>query len=161
MGLGRPYDPHFERLRVSRLRGGVWQTAGGVVFDPSTGCVLLVQIRRELGKGRDGWTWPKGRLDRGESPIAAAVREIEEETGVVARPLVKLSSFRTPRALRHYFLCTRLAEHGVRTSEAEAVCWVSPKRAKRMLERQRDRGVLKAARRAIAAFERAYVRRAA
>lgn len=28
------------------------------------------------------WTFPKGKLDRGEKPIAAAAREVEEETGL-------------------------------------------------------------------------------
>jgi 8-oxo-dGTP diphosphatase len=30
----------------------------------------------------DDWTLPKGKLERGESPEDAAVREVEEETGV-------------------------------------------------------------------------------
>ncbi|MGW5071498.1 NUDIX domain-containing protein, partial [Streptomyces cyaneofuscatus] len=29
----------------------------------------------------DDWSWPKGKLKRGEEPLAAAVREVLEETG--------------------------------------------------------------------------------
>ena len=34
---------------------------------------------------------PKGLVDPGEKPQAAAVREVREETGIVAEPIVKLS----------------------------------------------------------------------
>jgi 8-oxo-dGTP pyrophosphatase MutT (NUDIX family) len=34
---------------------------------------------------------PKGLVDPGEKPQAAAVREVREETGIVAEPVVKLS----------------------------------------------------------------------
>jgi len=34
----------------------------------------------------DDWSLPKGKLDPGESAVAAAVREVVEETGVTARP---------------------------------------------------------------------------
>ncbi|MFB4305320.1 NUDIX domain-containing protein [Actinomadura sp. GTD37] len=33
----------------------------------------------------DDWSFPKGKVDRGEHVLRAAVREIEEETGIVAR----------------------------------------------------------------------------
>ena len=38
----------------------------------------------------DDWSFPKGKVDRGEHPLAAAVREVEEETGLrvrLGRPL--------------------------------------------------------------------------
>jgi 8-oxo-dGTP pyrophosphatase MutT (NUDIX family) len=35
-------------------------------------------------------TLPKGLVDPGEKPQAAAVREVREETGVVAEPIIKL-----------------------------------------------------------------------
>lgn len=52
--------------------------AGGVVFDPD-GRVLL--IRQRSGE----WVFPKGHLDPGEDHLTAALREVEEETGVSAR----------------------------------------------------------------------------
>src|SRR4051794_31836773 len=39
----------------------------------------------------DDWSFPKGKLDRGEHPTAAAVREVEEETGVRVRLGVPLA----------------------------------------------------------------------
>ncbi len=35
-------------------------------------------------------TLPKGLVDAGEKPQAAAVREVQEETGIVAEPVTKL-----------------------------------------------------------------------
>lgn len=48
-------------------------------------------------KHRDvgAWTIPKGVLEPGEDPLAAAVREFEEETGIVPRgPYVPLGAVR-------------------------------------------------------------------
>ncbi|MFC4787360.1 NUDIX hydrolase [Nocardioides sp. MAHUQ-72] len=53
--------------------------AGVVVFRPGRK-VLLVHRPRY-----DDWSFPKGKLDRGEHPTAAAVREVAEETGLHVR----------------------------------------------------------------------------
>lgn len=53
--------------------------AGAVVFGPGKR-VLLVHRPRY-----DDWSFPKGKLDRGEHVAAAAVREVEEETGLHVR----------------------------------------------------------------------------
>jgi ADP-ribose pyrophosphatase YjhB (NUDIX family) len=48
------------------------------------GAILLCHVSpNNLGAGL--WTLPGGGLDFGESPEAGAVREVEEETGLVAR----------------------------------------------------------------------------
>lgn len=48
------------------------------------GRVLLCRVSpRNLGAGL--WTLPGGGLEFGEAPEAAAVREVEEETGLIAR----------------------------------------------------------------------------
>ena len=44
-----------------------------------TGLILLVQEASGAHKGK--WGLPKGRVDQGESPEAAALRELNEETG--------------------------------------------------------------------------------
>ena len=46
--------------------------------------VLLGRKRRGLGEGRV--VAPGGKLEPGESPVDAAVRELEEEAGLVALP---------------------------------------------------------------------------
>jgi predicted NUDIX family NTP pyrophosphohydrolase len=48
-------------------------------------------------KDAGAWSIPKGLLDPGEAPDAAARREFEEETGIpIAAPLVALGEFRQP-----------------------------------------------------------------
>jgi 8-oxo-dGTP pyrophosphatase MutT (NUDIX family) len=73
--------------------------AGGVVG--RGGKVLLIQV--ENLKGEVVWTFPKGHLEKGESRLAAALREVEEETGWKCRNLGLLSnatySFRRKKKL--------------------------------------------------------------
>jgi 8-oxo-dGTP pyrophosphatase MutT (NUDIX family) len=56
--------------------------AGGVVARIVGGDreYLLVEARKSRGQ----WVLPKGHIERGETPEAAAVREVEEEAGVFA-----------------------------------------------------------------------------
>jgi len=56
-------------------------SAGGVVFED--GLVLLI-LTVNL-KGEKVWTFPKGRLEPGETPETAALREVLEETGYECR----------------------------------------------------------------------------
>ncbi len=51
-------------------------SAGGVIFEDGT--VLLILVKNLGGKV---WTFPKGRLESGETPETAALREVAEETG--------------------------------------------------------------------------------
>jgi 8-oxo-dGTP diphosphatase len=51
------------------------RAAGGVIL--RDGCVLVVHRR-----SYDDWTLPKGKLERDESWEQAALREVEEETGL-------------------------------------------------------------------------------
>jgi 8-oxo-dGTP diphosphatase len=52
-----------------------------VIENPEDGCVLA--CRRPQGKHLAGlWEFPGGKVDAGESPEAALVREIREELGV-------------------------------------------------------------------------------
>ncbi|HNV26526.1 MAG TPA: NUDIX domain-containing protein, partial [Nitrospira sp.] len=57
--------------------GGLVRSAGGVVLRSQD--VLLIRVSDM--KGRPVWSFPKGRLDAGETAAQAAVREVREETG--------------------------------------------------------------------------------
>lgn len=59
------------------------RSAGGVVVRGEE--VLLIALQ----KGRR-WQLPKGHIEPGESPSQAAVREVEEETGVRGRTVAEL-----------------------------------------------------------------------
>lgn len=64
-------DPYLEALR----QHFTWVEAAGGVVGNAAGEVLLMH-RRGV------WDLPKGKLDVGETPETAALREITEETGL-------------------------------------------------------------------------------
>jgi diadenosine hexaphosphate hydrolase (ATP-forming) len=64
------------------------RSAGGVVVRQQE--VLLIRVSDI--KGRPVWSFPKGRLDAGETPAQAAVREVMEETGWYCRIEADLST---------------------------------------------------------------------
>jgi 8-oxo-dGTP diphosphatase len=58
----------------------VIEAAGGVVWRRgSKGALKVLLVHRER---YDDWTFPKGKLDPGETHRRAALREVEEETGL-------------------------------------------------------------------------------
>ena len=60
------------------------QSAGGVVLQPHGSTVRVALVKRHDG----GWVLPKGHVLDGESLIEAALREVEEETGIDREALV-------------------------------------------------------------------------
>jgi 8-oxo-dGTP diphosphatase len=63
-------------LRSSMARAPIMGAGGIVVRDGPRPLIALVQRRKD-----DAWVLPKGKLKRKEEPIAAAEREVVEETG--------------------------------------------------------------------------------
>lgn len=72
--------------------------------------VLIKQFRAATGKVI--WEFPAGTLEKGESPLACAKREIVEETGFKARHWRKLASFYPAPGVStefmHIFLASKL-----------------------------------------------------
>ncbi|ANH38135.1 Diadenosine hexaphosphate hydrolase [Nocardioides dokdonensis FR1436] len=122
--------------------------AGAVVFRPGRE-VLLVHRERY-----DDWSFPKGKVDPGEHPVATAVREVEEETGLrvsLGRPL---PSHRYPnaRAMKtvHYWTGRVVGADDVSGFEPNAeisdVRWVPVDEAAALLSYERDQALLQTAR---------------
>lgn len=63
------------------------------VFRPTTpGAMELLTLRRGPSRSRPGsWETVHGHIETGESPVAAAVRELNEETGVPIERMYNLS----------------------------------------------------------------------
>lgn len=83
--------------RSKRARGGRRAqarefSAGGVVV--RDGQVVVIVPTRRAADGSRVLALPKGHVDPGETPIEAAGREVREETGIVADPVVELGESR-------------------------------------------------------------------
>jgi 8-oxo-dGTP pyrophosphatase MutT (NUDIX family) len=70
------------------------QQAGAIAVRPRGSAREVFMVRAK--RNPDDWIFPKGHVEKGESPAEAAVRELREEGGVVgeAADLVGVSSFR-------------------------------------------------------------------
>ena len=71
-----------------------------------------------------GWYLvPGGGLEGGETPEACCVREVEEETGVIVRPLHQFLTlyeyYEEYRYVSYYFVCESLGRGRMRLTEAE------------------------------------------
>ncbi|MFF8770879.1 NUDIX domain-containing protein [Kitasatospora sp. NPDC015120] len=81
-GTGR-VDHHVLRMPK--------ECANTVVTDPDGRFLLL--YRHRFITGRWGWELPAGWVEPGEEPVAAAAREVEEETGWRPGRLAPLTEF--------------------------------------------------------------------
>ncbi|HAP38562.1 MAG: NUDIX domain-containing protein [Nitrospira sp.] len=122
------------------------RSAGGVVVRQQE--VLLIRVSDI--KGRPVWSFPKGRLDAGETPAQAAVREVMEETGWYCRIEADLSTTeywfqREGRRFRKtvvWFKMTPLERAGVPDGEVEEVEWVEREAALQRLTYPSDVALL-------------------
>ena len=111
------------------------RAAGGVIV--RDGCVLLVHRSRY-----DDWSLPKGKLEPGESWQTAALREIEEETGLrcalgdeVGRTHYVDSQGRD-KEVRYYRMTT--SGEPAAQNEVDEVRWVDLAEVRGLLSYERD-----------------------
>jgi 8-oxo-dGTP pyrophosphatase MutT (NUDIX family) len=116
-----------------------WTSAGGIVFRKN-GYIALVKQRARRGGLR--WTFPKGRVDRGETIVQAAMREVREESGLHVRVGEHIGVWETSRSVIHYFVMDYVRKHGPFDEETFEVRFVEVTRARRLLSSKRDRQVL-------------------
>ncbi len=89
---------------------------------------LLVARRAEGAHLAGFWEFPGGKLRDGEDPAAAAIRELAEETGLVARalePLTVLVHEYPDRSLRLHVFLARDPGGEVRMDVAREWAWKS------------------------------------
>ena len=102
--------------------------SAAVVHDDDRGVLLL--WRHRFITDTWGWELPAGGVDEGETPAAAAAREVLEETGWRPGPLTHLSTFHPSNGLSdqrfHVFAADSAVEEGAPSdpSESERIEWV-------------------------------------
>jgi 8-oxo-dGTP pyrophosphatase MutT (NUDIX family) len=132
-----PRPPRSSRAQRRVLPTVEETSAGGLVVDRSASPPRAAVIARLNRAGRVEWCLPKGHLEGGETPEDAAVREIEEETGIRGRVVGSLGTIdywfsaegrRVHKLVHHYLLEATggtLSIEGDPDQEAIDVAWVS------------------------------------
>ena len=113
------------------------RAAGGVVV--GEGGEIAVVHRPKY----DDWTLPKGKLDPGEGFEEAALREVEEETGLRCRLGAELGEVRytdphgRPKVVRYWAMIPQAGSFRP-NDEVDEVRWVDPGDAAELLTHDRD-----------------------
>ncbi|MGW0788538.1 NUDIX hydrolase [Streptomyces sp. NPDC002911] len=115
--------------------------AGCVLWRRSAGGALEVCL---VHRPRyDDWSFPKGKLKRGETALAAALREVLEETGHhcapgAALPTALYTANGRPKEVS-YWAAEATDGTFVANDEVDRLAWLSPEDARARLSRPGDR----------------------
>src|SRR3989442_8155815 len=124
---------------------GVVHAAGGVIPRQSKrGHLEVLRIHRPR---RQGWTFPKGKLEAGEKHEACALREVEEETALrclLGRELATTSHRDGKGRLKivRYWMMDPGEGVAEPRNEVDEVRWLSLEDAAQLLTYPRDRELL-------------------
>jgi len=122
------------------------EAAGGLVMNDK-GKVLMIH---RLGV----WDLPKGKLDKGETPRKAAIREVEEECGIGKLKIIKslpptyhIYTLNGKRILKKTFWFKMISTDSKKpipqTEEnIDEVCWMSKTKMKRLNPKNTYRSIL-------------------
>jgi 8-oxo-dGTP diphosphatase len=114
------------------------EAAGGVVLDDE-GRVVVVHRPRY-----DDWSLPKGKLDAGESFEEAALREVEEETGLRCAlgeeldPVHYRDNKGRPKVVRYWLMHVEDDPGFVPNDEVDELRWLTPGEAAELLSYPHD-----------------------
>ena len=115
--------------------------AGGIL--EQDGEILLVQRPRY-----QDWSLPKGKLDRGETPLQAALREVREETGYRAKALGFAGAFGyevkgAPKVVLYWMMKPLKQGEILDPDEVCELRWVKVRAALRMMSYELERDLVR------------------
>lgn len=117
-------------------------SAGGVVKRDNK--VLLIKTK-DL-KGNEVWTFPKGKIEKGETLKEASLREVHEETGYLCKIDYELDEvkyfFKRRGSLVikkvKWFLMSPLKKNNQPDCEVDAIDWTDHKTSQKLLKYKSD-----------------------
>ena len=122
------------------------EAAGGVVMRKGPEETEIAVVHRPR---YDDWSFPKGKLDPGETFEEAALREVREESGLVCRlgPELAFAHYEDnkgrPKLVR-YWLMAVIDDPGFEPNdEVDELRWLTPAEATDLLTYSRDRSLVK------------------
>ncbi|MEO7981095.1 MAG: NUDIX hydrolase, partial [Sporichthyaceae bacterium] len=130
---GRRRGAEAASRRARGLRKVEETSAGGLVVDRTEDPPRVALIGRLDRRGRLLWSLPKGHVEEGETHEDAAVREVEEETGIRGRVVAALGTIdywfvaedrRIHKTVHHYLLEASGGELSDDDIEVDEVAWV-------------------------------------
>lgn len=129
----------YKRLAAKFPEVEVW-AAGGVVLRQHHTITELLLIHRPA---HQDWSFPKGKLDPGETIGQAARREVHEETGFRCKrqtrlPLVQYLDARGRRKAVVYWTMQVLDGHFEPNSEVDSLGWFDLLSARQVLTYKHD-----------------------
>ena len=119
----------------------VVQAAGGLVVRRRDGHLEMVVVHRPV---QDDWSFPKGKLEPGETSEIAALREVREETGMACRLLRFIGHTEyvdrkgRPKAVAYWIMASEGGSFSA-NAEVDELRWLNLEEATRRLTYSRDR----------------------
>jgi 8-oxo-dGTP pyrophosphatase MutT (NUDIX family) len=120
------------------------RAAGGLILRRQDGRLQIVLVHRPLQKD---WSYPKGKLEPGETLEAAAQREVREETGLVCRLLQFVGETEyvdrkgRPKVVAYWLMVPEAGSFAV-NDEVDELQWLDLPVALPRLSYERDRELL-------------------
>jgi ADP-ribose pyrophosphatase YjhB (NUDIX family) len=154
-----PKGARTGRGRGHWLRRVNEYSAGGLVVDLAGDVPRGALIGRTDRHGRLLWSLPKGHIEAGETAEQAAIREVEEETGISGEILAQLGTIdfwfvaegrRIHKTVQHYLLRAVGGELSDADIEVTEVAWVPLPDIRAQLAYPDERGLVDAAGRLLA-----------